>query len=182
MEDNNVKAIKGQRLDMLMDTTNYNPLDYSRPLFVKNNGETGLYFTYLPYSVIARHLAGYETGRNTEFLRVADTSILVAVNRPLKYLLFDAYKSSLFPGLEVDNGIIWEISDSLKSRLFNFPKYDKYHNLDDEIARDKWQSKNTYGNNLRFPENIKEKEAFYFYATRPKPFLWNLLYNQNLPL
>ncbi len=161
-EENIIKAIRGEKLNMVMDTTNYLPLDYTRPLFVKNNGETSLYFKNPPYAVISRYVPGHGTGRKTEFLRVGDTSILVSVNRKLQDLLFDAYHEWIFPKLDSKTGIIWQISDSLRKRLFNGPRYDVNHLLANEMAWKDWLTKNTYGYNLRYPKPIPEKKAYNF--------------------
>lgn len=161
-EENILKAIKGEPLNIPNKPTNLKPLNYTLPLFVKDNGQTGLYFRKRPYSVIARNLPGYGTGSKTIFLRKNDTTIIAGVNRTLENLCFDAWQQWIFPGLKPENGIIWQVSDSLKSRLFNGPKYDKTFPLDKNIAWNEWIKKNTYGYNLRYPQPISEKEAYYF--------------------
>ena len=158
--ENIQKAIHGLQFTMGMDTAVFQPLDFKKPLFVKNNGETGLYFKNKPYAVISRYLPGYGTGRKTEFLRVGDTSIVVAINRKLQDLLFDAYHEQIFPGLDAKTGTVWNISDSLKTRLFNGPKYDETHLLANDLAWKDWLTKNTYGYNLRFPQYITETLAY----------------------
>jgi thiol-disulfide isomerase/thioredoxin len=161
-EENILKAIKGEKVEMQMKLTNLKPLDYTLPLFTAGNGETGLYYRNPPYAVIARYLPGYSTGRKTSYIQKGDTTILAAVNRKLKDMVFDAWQGSIFPALDAENGIVWEISDSLKNRLFNAPKYDKIHNLANNLAFMDWIKKNTYGYNLRFPENISPQQAYYF--------------------
>ena len=161
-KDNILKAIKGVSLNMVMDTTIIPVLDFSKALFVQGNGKTDLYYRKPPYSVISRYLPGHGTGSPTVFLRSSDTTILAAINRHIEDLFFDAYKPSIFPGLNKSNGIAWLVSDSLKSRFFNGPKYDKTHQLENELKRNQWLKQNTYGYNLRFPEDIDLKEAHYF--------------------
>lgn len=161
-KENIIKAIRGEELRLEMDTTNYYALDYTKPLFVKGNGLTSLYYKNPPHAVISRFIDGYPLGDYLRFIQKRDTTILGIVNKRIEDLLFAAWGPWIFPKLDAKNGIMWVINDSLRNRLFNGPVYDIHQMEENVTALEKWNEQNTYGYNLRFPEKITEKEALYF--------------------
>lgn len=161
-KENILKAISGNKLDIEMDTTNYFTLKYDRPLFVIGNGLTMLYYRNPPYSKIARYVPGYGSGTRTEVIIKKDTTIISTVNRRLQDILYDAWEHLIFQGLTAEKGIKWEISDSLRARLFNRPRYDKNHLLENDIVLENWIQQNSYGYQLIYPEKLRKEEAYYF--------------------
>ena len=134
--------------------------DPLRPLFRNNNAPAGLYFRN-KHSVIARHLENF--GTQLPVLKYdADTTILYAINLTIEQLFYEAFKPSIFPLLHPDSAIVWKISSSLHDNIFNRPAYSSKQYLEQELARQDWLKRHTYGYNLRYPERIKKSEALYF--------------------
>lgn len=154
----------------IRERLSFNPL---RPLFRNNNAPTGLYFRN-KHSVIARHLENF--GTQLPVLKYdADTTILYAINLTIEQLFYEAFKPAIFPLLHPDSAIVWKISSRLHDNIFNRPVYSSKQDLEQELARQDWLKKHTYGYDLRFPERIKKSEALYFMQQDLNAFFGNYL-------
>ncbi|GGC47797.1 hypothetical protein GCM10011386_44930 [Parapedobacter defluvii] len=160
--ENILKTLSGERPYMLSNIQDL-ALDPLRPMFKGTNGATGLWFEH-KYARIARNVPDYRV-ESVKYVLKGDTTILYCNAQPIEQLFYQAYEKQIFPhlGWEDGQGLIWQISDSLREKLFgNRPQLLASNTPQDDSAYLAWRDANLYGYELRYPERLAEKEARYF--------------------
>ncbi|SEN42328.1 Thiol-disulfide isomerase or thioredoxin [bacterium A37T11] len=140
-------------------------IDPNRPLFTKGNAEAHIMYRNKKSASIARYSQDvYHEGSHAKLFIKGDSSILYATNLALEFLYFEAFNQEIFPAFNSwESGIIWEIGDSLRHRIFSEYRYVRAKaTLQHQIQSRKWLENNLYGYQLRFPERLRESEARYF--------------------
>lgn len=150
----NIKQVLMGKTPALRLNIQDNTIDPSKPLFVKGNGETGLFYKG-KYSVIARYLPNYGVG-SLKFLLQKDTSILYTYNVSITQLFYQAFEQEIFSGYSANQGLIWNVSEELKHQFITRPTLSP-----DSLSlsiRDQWVNKNNYGYNLRYPKPLNKAD------------------------
>lgn len=159
-EQNILAFASGRPAEMMMDIQDV-PIDPLKPLFITGNGDTGQspYFKG-EHSLIARRLPNF--GQHGLRMQVkGDTTILYCWNLPIRPLFYRAFEDEIYSGLsnQEGSGVYWEISDRLRKRFFEGPARSWNADLERDKLYEKWQDKNVYGYNLRYPVVLNRHEA-----------------------
>jgi thiol-disulfide isomerase/thioredoxin len=153
---NILKTLKGEKVKLGLNIQDLT-VDTTKPLFINGNGNTNIYYR-APDAVIARYVKDYRPEPLRYFIQ-NDTTVINCVNQSLQQLLYSAFKNQIYTVFDQRTGIKWQISDSLRKRIFNPPLQSMSGDYLQDSINLEWISRNRYGYELRHAKKINENQA-----------------------
>lgn len=157
-KQNIATAIEGGQPRMVMKIRDQ-MLDPMKPLFVEDNGATGLWYKS-ENSKIARHVRNYRS-EPTQVVYKGDSTIVYCVNQPLLALFYQAYEREIFQHFHANNGgVLLNVAPEIERKLRQGPPpVGPDNTAEQDSAYLTWHERNAFGYELRVKGHLSDRDA-----------------------